>query len=80
MKTVGVHQAKTNLSRILAEVETGQRYIIARAGKPVAELRPATPVPLAEVQLDLLKDQIQIPDNFDTLFASEVLEMFEGTK
>jgi prevent-host-death family protein len=38
--TVNVHDAKTNLSRLLARVERGERIVIARAGKPVAVLSP----------------------------------------
>jgi prevent-host-death family protein len=46
---VNVHEAKTQLSRLLARVEAGERIVIARAGKPVAVLvpidapRPRTP-------------------------------------
>lgn len=39
-KTVNIEDAKTHLSRLIARVELGERIIIARAGKPVAELRP----------------------------------------
>ena len=39
MKIVNTHEAKTHLSRILEEVESGEVYIISRNGKPVAELR-----------------------------------------
>ena len=35
---VNVHEAKTSLSRLLSRVEAGEQVIIARAGKPVAEL------------------------------------------
>lgn len=41
MKAVNVHQAKTRLSKLLAEVEkTGERISICRNGKPVADLVP----------------------------------------
>ena len=40
-KIVIIHDAKTQLSRLIARVERGKRIVIARAGKPVAELRPA---------------------------------------
>ncbi|MGH8291782.1 MAG: type II toxin-antitoxin system Phd/YefM family antitoxin [Steroidobacteraceae bacterium] len=39
-KPVNIHDAKTRLSRLIARVERGERIVIARAGKPVAELRP----------------------------------------
>lgn len=38
MRTVNVHEAKTTLSRLLEEVERGETVIIARNGKPIAEL------------------------------------------
>ena len=37
---VNVHEAKTQLSRLLERVEDGERVIIARHGQPVAELVP----------------------------------------
>lgn len=39
---VNVHDAKSNLSRLLAEVEQGNEVIIARAGTPCARLVPYT--------------------------------------
>jgi prevent-host-death family protein len=38
---VNVHEAKSQLSRLLELVEEGETVIIARHGKPVAELVPA---------------------------------------
>jgi prevent-host-death family protein len=38
---VNVHQAKSQLSRLLELVEEGETVVIARHGKPVAELAPA---------------------------------------
>lgn len=35
-----VHEAKTQLSRILERVERGERVVISRAGKPVAQVVP----------------------------------------
>jgi prevent-host-death family protein len=40
MKTVNVHEAKTQLSRLLQEVEEGEEVVIARNGTPVAKLVP----------------------------------------
>ena len=36
--TVNVHEAKTQLSKLLERVEAGQEVVIARAGRPVARL------------------------------------------
>ncbi|RNL60763.1 type II toxin-antitoxin system prevent-host-death family antitoxin [Nocardioides marmoriginsengisoli] len=40
---VNVHEAKTHLSKLLERVENGETIVIARAGKPVAELRAYSP-------------------------------------
>ncbi|WP_203337448.1 type II toxin-antitoxin system Phd/YefM family antitoxin [Nocardioides limicola] len=42
MTTVNVHEAKTNLSRLLARVEAGEEIVIARGGTPIARLEPYT--------------------------------------
>jgi len=38
MKHVGIFEAKTNLSRLIEQVEKGQQVMITRNGKPVAKL------------------------------------------
>jgi prevent-host-death family protein len=40
-RVVNIHAAKTRLSQLVARAEKGERIVIARAGKPVAELGPA---------------------------------------
>ncbi|MFC6705849.1 type II toxin-antitoxin system Phd/YefM family antitoxin [Flexivirga alba] len=40
MPTVNVQEAKTHLSELLSRVERGENVVIARSGKPIAELRP----------------------------------------
>ena len=39
---MNVHEAKTHLSRLLEAVEAGEDVVIARAGKPIARLVPAS--------------------------------------
>ena len=43
MHIVNIHEAKTQLSRLLEEVASGQDVIIARAGQPVARLSAYKP-------------------------------------
>jgi prevent-host-death family protein len=62
---VNVHEAKTHLSRLLERVEAGEEVVIARAGKPVARLVPATqPRPRVPGSL---AGQIVIHPDFDEL-------------
>jgi prevent-host-death family protein len=46
MKMVNIHEAKTQLSKLVAEVEGGEEVVLARAGQPVARMVPlAGPAP-----------------------------------
>jgi antitoxin (DNA-binding transcriptional repressor) of toxin-antitoxin stability system len=45
MKTVNMHEAKTTLSKLVELVEAGEEVIIARRGKPVAQLVMPRPQP-----------------------------------
>ena len=40
MRQVDLHDAKSQLSKLLEEVEGGARIVIARAGRPIAVLAP----------------------------------------
>ena len=40
MKEVGSYEAKTNLPALLRSVAAGERIVITRSGKPVADLIP----------------------------------------
>jgi prevent-host-death family protein len=42
-RIVNIYDAKTNLSRLLAEVANGEEFLIAKAGEPVARLGPVQP-------------------------------------
>jgi prevent-host-death family protein len=48
-KTVNIHEAKTHLSKLLERVKSGERIIIAKAGKPVAVLAPIHEIPAGRV-------------------------------
>jgi antitoxin (DNA-binding transcriptional repressor) of toxin-antitoxin stability system len=45
MKTVNIHEAKTTLSTLPAEVEEGEQVVIAHNGKPIAQLTRIEPTP-----------------------------------
>ena len=62
MKTVNIHQAKTQLSRLLKRVEAGEEVLLARAGKPVAKLVPISAHKPREPGLWLRKYPHLIPE------------------
>ena len=76
MSTVNVHQAKTHLSRLLAQVEAGEEVVIARRGQPVARLVRCKAK--SKRQPDVLKGKIVIPDSFFDPLPEEELRLWEG--
>ncbi|MGR9108433.1 MAG: type II toxin-antitoxin system Phd/YefM family antitoxin [Gammaproteobacteria bacterium] len=65
MKQVNVHEAKTRLSRLLEQVESGEEIVIARNGKPVALLSRYIPVSHVPRRPGRLKGRIRIAEDFD---------------
>lgn len=80
METVNVHQAKTQLSRLLARVELGEEIVIANRGVPVAKLVPVQPTRDRRASLGLDQGRFKVPDDFDAPLADDLLAVFEGSE
>ena len=79
MRTVNIHAAKTQLSRLIDAAAAGEEIIIARAGKPVARLAPLADGEKAGKRvLGILDGTLNIPDDFDAPLTDEELAAFEG--
>ncbi len=66
MRIVNIHEAKTQLSRLLEQAVAGEEILIARAGKPIARLVPfVAPAPRREP--GIWQGQITIGPDFDSL-------------
>jgi prevent-host-death family protein len=75
MAEVGVHEAKTHLSRLLRRVAAGEEITITSGGRPMARLVPAVPAKRRELGFD--RGVLTIPDDFDDPLPDEVLDAFE---
>jgi len=64
-RRVNVHQAKTELSKLLVEVERGAEVVIARSGVPVAKLVPFPASAGTRFRVDTWKGRVQIAPDFD---------------
>ncbi len=73
---VNVHQAKTELSRLLAEVERGHEVVIARNGTPVARLVPFPAPGLKRLRVDTWKGRVQMAPDFDAPLTDAELAEF----
>jgi len=75
MKKVNLYAAKTNLSKLVEEVESGKEIIIARNGRPVARLAPIENAPKVR-KLGTLKGKIKISEDFDAPLPAEFSKAF----
>ena len=76
MTNVGVHEAKTNLSKLLRRVAAGEEITIMRSGQPIAKLIPLSPV--TERQLGVDEGVFEIPDDFNESLPDDLLAAFEA--
>jgi prevent-host-death family protein len=77
MKTVNIHQAKTQLSKLIEQASKGESFIIAKAGKPVVRVTALTAPTGAQVRrLGFMAGQISVPDDFDRMGQEEIERIF----
>jgi prevent-host-death family protein len=77
MRTFNIHEAKTQLSKLVDSAAKGEPFIIAKAGKPLVKV-VAIDAPSTKRRLGFMKGQFTVPDDFDTMFQDEIIKMFEG--
>lgn len=75
MNTVNIHEAKTQLSRLVERAARGEAFVIARAGKPLVKVS-AVDAPVAPKRLGFLKGEIEVPDDFDRMGEREIAALF----
>ena len=79
MKTVNIHQAKTQLSKLIEEASKGEPFVIAKAGKPVVKVAALGSPTGAQVRrLGFMVGQISVPDDFDRMGNKEIEQIFGG--
>jgi prevent-host-death family protein len=77
MKIVNIHQAKTQLSRLVDEASRGESFVIAKAGKPKVKVTAlGSPAGARVRRLGFMRGQISVPDDFDRMGADQIKRMF----
>jgi prevent-host-death family protein len=76
MVQVGVHEAKTHLSRLLTRVAAGEEVVITRSGRPVARLVPVERTGKRRLGMD--RGRFVIPDDFNAPLPDDLLDAFES--
>jgi len=77
METVNIHQAKTNLSKLLTRVEMGEEIIIANRGVAIAKLVPLPKDEQRTQSMGIDREAATIAEDFD-LTCFEIEEAFYG--
>jgi len=78
MIVVNIAEAKANLSQYLEALARGERVVIAKWNRPVAELKPIAAVRTAPRPIGLAKGAVRVPPSFFEPLPGELLDGFEG--
>ncbi len=75
MVTVNIHEAKTQLSKLVDRAAKGETFVIAKAGKPLVKVA-AIDAPKAPRRLGFLSGEIAVPKDFDRMGEAKIAAMF----
>jgi len=79
MQTVNIHEAKTHLSRLIAQAQQGEGFLIAKNGKPLVMVTPIHLQVRPQIKrLGFLRGTMAIPEDFDQMGAPLIESMFAG--
>jgi prevent-host-death family protein len=78
MVVVNIHEAKTQLSKLVDRAAKGEPFVIAKAGKPLVKV-VALDAPKRPRRLGFLKGVFKIPKDFDRMGQREIEKLF-GTR
>ena len=77
MRIINIHEAKTQLSKLVDQAVNGESFIIAKAGKPLVKvIKFDTPETQPLQRIGFMKGQIQVPDDFDDMGKTEITNLF----
>jgi len=79
MQTVNIHEAKTQLSKLIERASKGEPFIIAKAGKPLVKVTSLNAPTGAQIRrLGFLVGEITVPSDFDRMGEAEIAWLFGG--
>jgi prevent-host-death family protein len=79
MKTVNIHEAKTQLSKLVDAASRGESFVIAKAGKPMVKVTAVSAPTGTQVRrLGFMAGQVSVPDDFDQMSRDEIERIFGG--
>ena len=77
METFNIHEAKTQLSRLVDQAAKGEPFVIAKAGKPLVKVMALNaPEPSRMRRRGFMAGQISVPADFDRMGTVEIEQLF----
>ena len=80
MQQINIHEAKTNLSKLIEKAVHGESFVIAKSGKPMVTVSAYTPPPDPAKRLGFLKGRLEVPADFDSMGNAEIQALFAGAE
>jgi len=81
MLTINIHDAKTQLSKLVDQAAQGEAFIIAKAGKPMVKVIPLVHAEAGTSgRLGFMANEFSVPDDFDQMGGAEIDALFSGRK
>jgi prevent-host-death family protein len=77
MVTVNIHEAKTQLSKLVDQAVKGEPFVIAKAGKPMVKVA-ALDAPTVPQRLGFMTGEIEVPEDFDRMGEAEIAALLGG--
>ena len=79
MHTYNIHDAKTQLSKLVELAAKGESFVIAKAGKPMVKVMALdAPDPSQVKRFGFMAGQIRVPADFNSMGSNEIQVLFEG--
>lgn len=80
MQKINIHEAKTNLSRLVEQAAQGESFVIAKSGKPMVKVSALnTPESGQGKRLGFMKDEFKVPADFDSMGADAIAQLFSAS-
>ena len=77
MRIINMHEAKTQLSKLVEDAVNGEPFVIAKAGKPMVKVMSVeatqNPQPVG-----FMAGLYHVPEDFDDMGAEEIVSLFES--
>ncbi len=79
MRTINIDEASADLPHLVEMAARGESFVIAKGGKPMVRVVPVDSTHRAGAKrIGILKDQFDIPEDFDRLCSDEIEVLFTG--